>query len=129
MREARTREVIRAGGLIPLTALTGSFGSKEEEVRQAYDEGLSATNIIVETYGKEGMGRLLAAYKSELGDDEAFMEAFGVIVGDFEQAWLAWLGVPEGMYGTATPSPTFEMPPMPTMMGLPTSMPNATTEA
>ena len=114
---------IKAGNLIRLRLIAGSFGYEEDEVRLAYAESLSAVAYMVETYGETGMKQLLAAYKEGASDETAFMAAFGRSTLDFEQDWLAWVGAPPDMYPKPTIQPTATWPPTPAMMMPPTSRP------
>lgn len=67
------------GGLIPLSSLANGFGAfAEERVYLAYHEALSAVTYLVDSYGNEGLGTLLAAYKDGITTEEAFQLALGI---------------------------------------------------
>jgi hypothetical protein len=100
------KRAISEGDYIPLTALTGSFGYDAEKVHLAYAESVSAVTYLVEAYGNANMAALFAAYRDGLPDQQAFKAAMGISLNDFEQDWLAWMGAPEGTYGTPTPTAT-----------------------
>ncbi|NOX60417.1 MAG: hypothetical protein GXP42_00480 [Chloroflexi bacterium] len=107
------REVAKEGQLIPLVTLTAGFGrSDETRVRLAYKESYSAVVYLIETYGQEGLARLLAAYKAGKAGDDAFEAALGVSMGQFDLDWAEWLGAPPGSLVTPTPwvYPTPEPP-------------------
>lgn len=117
---------VLSGNRIPLYAITGSFGNQEDAVRLAYAEGLSAVTYLIEAYGEDGLAALLAAYKSGLYDEEAFLTALGVTPLEFEYEWIVWLGASPDLY--PTPLPTATLAPLPTiaMMTTPTRRPTAT---
>ena len=105
--------IIRAGGLIPLRALTGGFGNVDQyKVALSYAEGLSAVTYMVDTYGKKGTAKLLAAFKGGKSTEKAFQAAFNRTPEEFQQDWLAALGIPADLYPTPTPWPT--LAPIPT---------------
>lgn len=123
-----TQEKILDGELLPLWSLSASFGYDEEKFRFAYDEAYSAVTYLVDTYGEEGMIRLLAGYREGQSDDEAFGNAFGRTLDEFELDWLAWQGVPLEMYPTRTPKPTLVWPTAPPMAVTPGPIPTKTPE-
>jgi len=99
--------IIRAGGLIPLRALTGGFGNIDEfTVALSYAESLSAVTYLVNTHGKTGVAMLLAAFKEGKSTEKAFQIAVGRSPEEFQQDWLTALDVPADQYPTPTPYPT-----------------------
>jgi hypothetical protein len=99
--------IIRGGGLIPLRALTGGFGNVDQyKVALSYAESLSAVTYMVDTYGKEGVAKLLAAFKAGKSTEKALQAAFNRTPEEFQQDWLDSLGVPADLYPTPTPWPT-----------------------
>ena len=116
--EALVQEAVREGKLIPLTSLEDGFGKHDEErVALGYAEGWSAVTYLVETYGEEGLARLLAAYKAGLPTKKAFPEALGVDMGTFQADWAEWLGAPRSSMNTPTPWPIATYPPPPNYSG------------
>ena len=112
-------QAARDGRLIPLTSLAAGFGQHDEpRIRLSYAEGLSAVQYLVDTYGEAGLARLLAAYKQGLSTDDAFQEALGVSMGQFQQDWAESVGAPAGSMVTPTPWPMPTFPPTPTPMRL-----------
>ena len=126
---AWVEEGVAAGELLPLWTLSGSFGSDETKARFAYAESLSAVLYMVERYGEDGMGRLLAAFREGLSEEEAIEQALGQSLISFQQDWITWLGVSPDLYPTPTPEPTIALPPTPAMMVPPTARPSHTPEA
>ena len=102
----RVHQEILNGNHLPLRGLTGSFGYDQDRFERSYDVSLAAVAYLVDTYGEDGLARLLAAYKSGKPTSKAFPETFGLTVDQFEQEWLTSLGVPQGMYPTPTPPGT-----------------------
>jgi hypothetical protein len=119
---SHAQDAIEGGQLLPLWSLSGSFGNDEDDVRLAYAESLSAVIFLVEAYGEHGLANLLAAYKSGLSGDKALQSTFGRTLIEFQQDWLAWLGIPDDMYPTPTPRPTLSIPTAPSMMVPPTKL-------
>ncbi|MCH7664028.1 MAG: hypothetical protein IH859_09210, partial [Chloroflexi bacterium] len=114
-------EIGQRGELVPLSSLARGFGRQVDEnrFRLAYSEAVSAVTYLVETYGEDGLANLLAAYKSGMATEEAFMSALGVDATEFELSWAEWLGIPEGLYviPTAWPMPTFRPSPTANLIG------------
>lgn len=96
------------GGLIPLSSLANGFGAFDEErVYLAYHEALSAVTYLVDSYGNEGLGTLLAAYKDGITTEEAFQLALGISARQFELDWAASVGATNYAIPTARVLPTF----------------------
>jgi len=107
----------QAGELIPLTSLAAGFGQHDEpRIRLSYAEGLSAVKYLVETYGEAGLTRLLADYKKGMPTDQAFQDALGVSMGQFQQDWAESVGASRESMITPTPWPMPTFPPTPTQM-------------
>ena len=101
----QAREAALSGNLLRLNGLTGSFGQEDDRVGLAYAESLSAVMYLVDAYGEEGMGRLMAAFREGKDANEAFEAALGRNPIEFEQDWLDWLGIPPELYPTITATP------------------------
>ncbi len=122
---AFAKRAIARGDLIPLWALSGSFGYQEDDVRLAYAEALSAAVFIDDRFGNERIAKLLAAYKSGLSNDEALVEGLGVTLVELQREWLAWMGVDPDMYPTPTAIATIAWP-TPPIYTTPTRNPTKT---
>ncbi len=85
------RRAIQNETLMPLGDLRGDFIGDEENIRLAYAEGTTAIIYIIETYHQEGLKKLFSAYQAGRNSDEAFLEAFGRTVSDFEKDWEIWV--------------------------------------
>jgi hypothetical protein len=96
------------GSLITLSSLERGFGAYDiDRVYLAYYESLSAVSYLVDTYGKEGLSALLAAYKDGITTEDAFLTAIGVSATQFELDWAASLGAVDYFIPTPWPSPAF----------------------
>lgn len=106
-RKDEAERIIRDGGLIPLRALTGGFGNVDDyKVGLSYAESLSAVTYLIDTYGKEGVSKLMAAFKEGRSYEKVFQAALDRTPEEFQQDWLEALGVPTDLYPTPTPWPT-----------------------
>ena len=113
------KKAAKSGDLIPLTSLAAGFGQHDEaRIRLSYAEGLSAVKYLVKTYGEDGLARLMADYRKGLTTDEAFQDALGLSMGQFQQDWAESVGAPPGSMVTPTPWPMPTFPPTPTPMRL-----------
>jgi hypothetical protein len=105
-------EAVRAGELLPITALSGRFPMYDPTKRYlAYGTSVSAIDFLVRTFGQDKLVLLVQAYADGLTDDEAFTRALDMNLGAFQDAWLADLG--SGMptkYGP-NPAPAGPLPP------------------
>ncbi len=120
-------DLIWDGNFVPLEELPFGFDVEDEEVlRQSYAESLSAVNYLVETYGTEGLSALLAAYKSGKDTPQAFSNALGISLEEFQAGWLAWIGIPPALYPSPTPKATSYVFPTPDFVY---ETPNATIAA
>ncbi|MBU0494428.1 MAG: hypothetical protein KKA73_21855 [Chloroflexi bacterium] len=104
---ALVEDAAENGTLFSLKVLSGSFFNDPDKTRLAYAESYHAVGYIFDTYGREGMARLIAAFGAGKTRDAAFQEALGLSLDDFDQQWQRSLGVTPA---TALPSPT----PLPT---------------
>ena len=104
-------DAVRAGSLMPITALAGQFPASGDRFSLAYAESVSAVAFLVRTYGKPSLVKLIRSYHAGLLDDEAFQAALGVDVAGFESAWVADLGTTEPKAFGPQPAPAGPVPP------------------
>jgi hypothetical protein len=128
---AYAKNQILEGNAIPLIKISVRFDDSDEEMfRLAYAESLSAVVYMIETYGIEGLSALLSAYRAGTDTQSAFQLVFGRSTLEFEQDWYDWLGVPDELYATPTPTLTLTPTPTPTLTFTPqpkaTASPTAT---
>ncbi|MGZ6294720.1 MAG: peptidase MA family metallohydrolase [Candidatus Limnocylindrales bacterium] len=103
--QARVRDAVKGGTLLPLTGLSGQFPSRQELFYQSYAEAVSAVDYFVATYGQPRLVQLIKSYAGGVTDDEAFRAAAGVDVAGFQAAWLTSLdATPPRTYGPRQPA-------------------------
>jgi hypothetical protein len=90
----QVKEAGEQGRILPLSHISGTFGSDPERVRLAYAESLSAVVYTFQTWGEGGFGDLVQALSAGRSFREAMRLAFGVSLEEFEAGWLTWLGFP-----------------------------------
>ena len=95
------------GDLIPLVLISGDFGSDPERVYLAYDESYSVVIYLLETWGEEGLQKLVKNFREGKNYRAAIEEAFGITWEEFEAGWITWLGVPTTPAPPPTATPTF----------------------
>lgn len=115
--------VAERGELIPLRLLSGTFTGDDDRIALMYAESLSAVVHLYETWGGEGMERLLSAYQAGRSTDDALLEATGLDFEGFQQAWWEWLGGSPGAYPTPPRAGIPTMPPLITRAPAPTPVP------
>ena len=71
----------------------------------AYAEAVAAVDLLVRTYGKPAIAKLVAAYRGGASDDEAFKTAFGVDVAAYASAFMRDNNATSTKYGPQ-PAPT-----------------------
>jgi Peptidase MA superfamily len=61
------------------------------QVSLAYEQAYSAVQYLLEKYGRDRFNAMLGYLIAGNGLDEAFTQAFGVSLADFDSAWRVWL--------------------------------------
>ncbi|MDR3765368.1 MAG: tetratricopeptide repeat protein [Acidobacteriota bacterium] len=88
-----------AGEFVPLSQMEGSFQAMTlEQARQAYLESLAATEVLRNTYGMDGLRRLLAALASGVSTEDALRSVTGGGYDDLTAAAKAYAAkyLPQG---------------------------------
>lgn len=116
------RQAAGEGRLLPLSHISGTFGSDPDRVDLAYAESLSAVTYMFQIGGEAGFGRLTTSLSEGRSFRQALQEGFGLSLEEFEAAWLTWLGTPATPAAQPTPWPTFGVIGMPTP-NVPTASP------
>ena len=98
----RVIQAAHDGELLPLVLISGDFGSDPERAHLAYDQSYAVVVYMLETWGGEGLGKLVTNFREGLAYREAIEGAYGLTWEEFEASWITWLGVPT----TAAPPPT-----------------------
>ncbi|MBN1582494.1 MAG: hypothetical protein JXA89_17430 [Anaerolineae bacterium] len=118
-------QAIQDDNLISLRVLNSSFPDQRERAILSYAESNSLITYIIEAYGTEKLGELLAVFAEGAHYDDAMLEVFGVDMDGMEDLWREHIGAPprQGMTrATPVPSPTF------TVEATQTTDPTATVE-
>jgi hypothetical protein len=107
---AQVDAAARAGSLIPLDGLTGNFPTTPRRFSLAYAISVSAVDFFVRTHGQERLIALITSYADGVSDDEAFRRATGAGFADFDDAWMASLGVERPAPRGPRPAPPARVP-------------------
>ncbi|HUP28419.1 MAG TPA: peptidase MA family metallohydrolase [Chloroflexia bacterium] len=87
--EAALREAASDGRILPLKALSGSFGADEETTRLSYAQAGSVADFILSDsrYGPKKLARTIAAFQKGVTYDEALETGLGVTVDELDRQW------------------------------------------
>jgi hypothetical protein len=90
---AALKQAAEEGKLLPLRALSGSFGADENTALLSYAESRSAVDFIVSDprFGPEKLARTVAAFKGGVTYDDALKAGLGVTADDLDALWRASL--------------------------------------
>ncbi|MEA2573847.1 MAG: hypothetical protein QOH93_1145 [Chloroflexia bacterium] len=91
--EEALRYAAENGALVPLNALSGSFGADEESALIAYAQSRSAVEFLLtdNRYGPDKLARTVAAFREGVTYDEAFQAGIGATVDEIDRQWRASL--------------------------------------
>jgi hypothetical protein len=81
------------GGLLAFDGISESFPISAEGARLAYGQGATMVEMIIDTYGREAIADIAAAWRDGAGDDEALEAGTGVSVEELYDAYFASFGV------------------------------------
>ncbi len=94
--EPRFVDALAAGAkshqLMSIQSLSGNFPESNEEAILAYAESESLVRFFVQSYGRDRLASLIAAFRAGDSPDEAFQASVGINVADYQRAWMASLG-------------------------------------
>jgi hypothetical protein len=76
-----------AGTIPPLRSLNGDFAYDPDEARVGYGLSLSAVIYILDTWGDEGMARLIDAFPEGITVDEAVQKGLGISFDELDRRW------------------------------------------
>ena len=108
---ALVEQAAQDGTLIPIEGLTGQFPTTREGFFLAYAESVSAVDFLIRQHDQDALVQLIRSYADGLTDDEAFEQAIGMDVAEFDAAWRAELGVGEPTVHGPQPAPAGPLPP------------------
>jgi hypothetical protein len=83
------REAAEGGWLLPLKALSGSFGANEEEALLSYEQSGSVVDFILSDprYGAEKLARAVAKFKEGVTYDDALTAGLGITTEQLDAQW------------------------------------------
>jgi hypothetical protein len=111
----RALELAADGEVPPLATLNGEFPYDPDAALAAYAYSLSAVIYILDTYGDEGMARLIAAFPEGITYDDTILQALGVSFDELDRQWREDL-VADAQRGDATIGTPLSSGPTPTNM-------------
>jgi len=85
-------QAIEDDTLISLRVLNSPFPDERERAILSYAESNSLVEFIIEAYGPEKLGDLLAVFAVGAHYDDAMLEVFGVDMDGIEDQWRAYIG-------------------------------------
>lgn len=107
---AAVESAVRAGTLMPLSALTSQFPTTRERFSLAYAESVAAVDYLIRQKGEAGLVALIRSYAAGVTDDEAFRAALGVDVAGMDAAWRATVGAKDPVAYGPVPAPSGPVP-------------------
>jgi len=78
-----------AGKLEHIRVLNGQFPYDTGDAMLAYAQSLSIVDYIIDTYGEEGLSKLIAVFREGVTYDQAVEQALGVTMDELDAAWRA----------------------------------------
>jgi hypothetical protein len=124
----RVAQKARDGDLLPLVLISGDFGSDPERAYLAYDQSYAVVYYMLETWGQDGLQKLVANFREGLAYREAIEGAYDLTWEEFEASWITWLGVPTTPAPPPTPTPPLPVMPTAKAMTYQTSTPDVEDE-
>lgn len=127
--EQALQEAAEEGRLVPVKALSGSFGADETTAQLSYAQGRSVVEFILndKRYGAEKLARTVGAFREGVTYDEALQAGLGVTVDELDSQWRASLPyeiAPPGRAATPqAPSNSQSQPPIGGSRGLASTLP------
>lgn len=82
---------VLSDNLIPLSAVHAVNTFPDRKAQLAYQESALAVQFIIQEYGREGLRDLLLHLRATGSINQAFRNAFGISVVQFEDAWYAYM--------------------------------------
>lgn len=83
------RVAAQSGELDDLNVLNGQFPYDSGDALRAYGESLSVVTYILDTYGDEGMSRLIAVLRDGVTFDQAVQRSLGISLQQLSDDWQA----------------------------------------
>jgi hypothetical protein len=123
-------EAIQADELISLRVLNSPFPDQRDRAILSYAESNSLVEFIIEEYGSDKLGELIAVFAEGAHYDDAMLEVFGVDMDGMEDLWRAHIGAQPrsgATRATVAPgaTPTLQPTPSPAPTQTPTPAPTS----
>jgi hypothetical protein len=87
-------QAIQGDTLISLRVLNSPFADQRERAILSYAESNSLVSFIIEEYGTEKLGELIAVFAAGAHYDDAMIQVFGVDMDGMEDLWRSYIGAP-----------------------------------
>jgi Peptidase MA superfamily len=79
---------LAASGNVPhLRSLNGNFAYDRQDAMAAYAFSLSAVKYILDTFGNDGMARLIATFPQGVSYDDAIQQGLGISFDELDRRW------------------------------------------
>jgi hypothetical protein len=80
-------ELAATGEVPPLRTLNGTFPYEREGATASYAFSLSAVMYILDTWGDEGMSKLLATFPEGIAHEDAIEQGLGITFDELDRQW------------------------------------------
>ncbi len=80
-------ELAATGEVPPLRTLNGTFPYERDGATASYAYSLTAVMYILETWGDEGMSKLLATFEEGVTHDDAIEQGLGISFDELDRRW------------------------------------------
>jgi hypothetical protein len=84
---AHALELAAQGNVPPLRTLNGNFPYDHQGAMDAYSLSLSAVIYILDTYGNEGMSRLIGTFRDGVTYEDAIEKGLGITFDELDKQW------------------------------------------
>jgi hypothetical protein len=113
--EGAVQAAADSGSLLAFAGIAESFPIGDQAARLAYDEGATMVQMIIDTYGRDAIATIAAAWREGAGDDEALQAGTGVSVDQLYDAYFASFGAepPTAVQPVPIPPSNVDKPPQP----------------
>jgi hypothetical protein len=86
---AHALDLAKQGKIPPLRTLNGNFPYDHEGALDAYALSLSAVIYVLDTYGDEGMSKLISTFTEGVTFEDAVQQGLGISYDELDKAWRA----------------------------------------
>jgi hypothetical protein len=94
--ESSLEEAIINNELLSVRSLSSHFSAVSSVAYVSYGQSKSIVTFLIETYGKDKMNRLLAAFQQGTTHDEALLSVYGFDQDGLDTLWRQSLGITAG---------------------------------